>query len=187
MEIKEMLIQAINDAVAETFATVLSLTCVIKDRPAGWSSDSIQKPVVASIGMAGMLEGSLVLIFPDQSACKIVSIMLGSEYKEVNQDVLDGSGEMANILAGGLKTRLSNTEYKFDISIPMVLQSKDPLNIARLQKFEAIELYAQSQGFDFAISLFYSIITDAKVSEAKEYEKKVKAKIAADSLKDMIK
>ncbi len=84
----------------------------------------LEKNLVGFIGLTGLLEGSVAVCFNDSSACAMVSKMLDTEVTRDSPDVVDGVGEIANIIAGGAKNRLSQTEYKCDISIPTVIEGK---------------------------------------------------------------
>lgn len=184
MELKAILRGALLDSVAETFASILSVIPSVKDS-SGVLDINEKNCVVASIGLAGTLEGSLTLIFSGQVACKMVSRMLSSELTEITQDVLDGSGEMVNILAGGIKTRLDNTGYSFELSIPSVLHLNDSMEIARLQHTEVMHLAVSAGELVFSIILSFAIKKD-RDKEAGHFEVKRKQD-ASQSLRDIIK
>lgn len=81
--------------------------------------------VSAFIGLSGPGTGGVVLSFPEDVACKVVSRMLGEEIKEVNQDVSDGLGELVNIITGNAKR--SCVKYGFQgisLSLPNVVVGK---------------------------------------------------------------
>jgi CheY-specific phosphatase CheX len=48
--------------------------------------------------------------------------MLGEDDSEIDSDLLDGVGELVNMIAGTAKTTLGNGDYHFDLSIPAVLE-----------------------------------------------------------------
>jgi chemotaxis protein CheX len=81
--------------------------------------------ISAIIGISGSGTGGVVMSFPKEVACKIVSRMLGEKVTEVNQDVSDGLGELVNIITGNAKRGL--VKHGFDnlsVSLPNVIVGK---------------------------------------------------------------
>lgn len=75
------------------------------------------------IGLAGETTGSVVLSFSRDTAIKIISIFAGHTYQALGSDVLDGVGELINIVAGNAKKDL--IEFKIVISLPGVITGND--------------------------------------------------------------
>ncbi len=75
------------------------------------------------IGLSGEAQGSICLSFPKVIALKVVSALLGMEIKIIGDEVADGVGELANIVAGNAKQHLTN--YNLSISLPKVVIGKD--------------------------------------------------------------
>ncbi len=75
--------------------------------------------VSALIGLAGETSGAVVLSFSHDTALKIVSRMEGVEHHFLGAEVLDGVGELVNIIAGNAKKDLN--EFKILISLPGVI------------------------------------------------------------------
>ena len=75
--------------------------------------------ISAIIGLAGETVGAVVLSFSRESAIKIVSKLADKEYRLLSNEVLDGVGEMINIIAGNAKKDL--TEFRIEISLPGVI------------------------------------------------------------------
>jgi chemotaxis protein CheX len=71
------------------------------------------------IGLAGETTGSVVLSFSRDTAIKIVSKFAGHAYQALGSDVLDGVGELINIVAGNAKKDL--IDFKIVISLPGVI------------------------------------------------------------------
>ncbi len=81
--------------------------------------------ISAIIGISGSGTGAVVVSFPEDVACKIVSRMLGEEITEVNQDVSDGLGELVNIITGNAKRGLVKYGFKdLSLSLPNVVVGK---------------------------------------------------------------
>ncbi len=81
--------------------------------------------ISAMVGITGSGSGGVVLSFPEDVACKIVSRMLGEEITELNQDVYDGLGELVNIITGNAKRGLVRYGYHdLALSLPNVVVGK---------------------------------------------------------------
>jgi chemotaxis protein CheX len=75
--------------------------------------------VSAIIGLAGDTIGAVVLSFNRDTAIKIVSKFSGNNYVALSKEVIDGVGELVNILAGNAKKDL--LDFRIDISLPGVV------------------------------------------------------------------
>lgn len=71
------------------------------------------------IGLAGETRGAVVLSFSRETAIHIVSVFAGQPYQTLTNEVLDGVGELINIIAGNAKKDL--LEYRIEISLPGVI------------------------------------------------------------------
>lgn len=79
--------------------------------------------VSAIIGLAGDTIGALVLSFTRETAIEMVSRFEGKPYIALGAEILDGVGEMVNIIAGNAKKDLE--DYKISISLPGVITGND--------------------------------------------------------------
>lgn len=75
------------------------------------------------IGLSGGAKGMVSMSFPKASALKVTNKFMGSDYNEINKDVIDGIGELANIVAGNAKKGL--TEFNISISLPNVIMGEN--------------------------------------------------------------
>jgi chemotaxis protein CheX len=78
--------------------------------------------VSGMIGLAGETTGAVVLSFSRETAMKMVSKMEGKEYMALGKEVLDGVGELVNIIAGNAKKGLA--DFRIAISLPGVITGK---------------------------------------------------------------
>lgn len=77
---------------------------------------------LSQAGSQGLITGSVVVSFPNSLARRIVSRLMGEDAETLPKDLLmDGIGEVANMVGGGAKRLLAGTSYRFDISTPTVL------------------------------------------------------------------
>ena len=71
------------------------------------------------IGLAGETVGAVVLSFSRETAIKMVSKMESKNYLALGQEVIDGVGELINIIAGNAKQGLE--DFRINISLPGVI------------------------------------------------------------------
>ncbi|MDR2756775.1 MAG: chemotaxis protein CheX [Planctomycetaceae bacterium] len=113
-----------------TNSTIMSVEscfqmCDLKMRVVGITKIPIHlpdAPVTGMIGLSGKCTGFLSLTMPNRVATLAVSGFSMEEYTTVNAQVVDGVGEITNIIAGGLKTKLYNTPWMINnITVPSVI------------------------------------------------------------------
>ena len=78
----------------------------------------------ATMGLCGEKEGLLVLSLESSLARQVVAAMLGEDESEIDGDLLDGVGELTNMIAGSAKTELGKAGYHFNLSIPAVIEGE---------------------------------------------------------------
>ncbi|MCL2878162.1 MAG: chemotaxis protein CheX [Acidobacteria bacterium] len=99
--------------------------CELKVHVVGITKIPIQLPkafITGLIGLSGKCTGFISISMPERVATHAVSKLSMEEYKTINAQVVDGIGEITNIVAGGLKTKLFNTPWTVNhITIPSVI------------------------------------------------------------------
>jgi chemotaxis protein CheX len=73
------------------------------------------------IGMAGAWIGSVSISCDASVGCKVASLMLGMEFSEVGEEVLDALSEITNMIAGNFKTEVEPSLGPLGLSIPTVV------------------------------------------------------------------
>jgi chemotaxis protein CheX len=74
------------------------------------------------IGLSGKAQGTVVVGLGREAALKIAEIMLQERPSEINADIVDAVGELANIIAGRAKSELE--PLNMSISLPSVIIGK---------------------------------------------------------------
>jgi len=99
--------------------------CDMKVRVVGVTKIPVQLPeanITGLIGLSGKCTGFISLAMPERVATLAVSGLLMEEHKTINAQVVDGVGEITNVIAGGIKTKLYNTPWMVNnITIPSVI------------------------------------------------------------------
>ena len=70
------------------------------------------------LGLAGDLCGLLSIHCPETLALAATGNLLGIEIERVDDDVRDAIGEIANMIAGGVKSALAGDDMSLELSIP---------------------------------------------------------------------
>jgi chemotaxis protein CheX len=104
-------------ALQEIFSVMFKEKAEIVDH-----AHNLDSPHISSVvGFTGRLSGLLALHFSADMACRMASRLLGTAVTQPDENVRDAVAELSNMLAGGLKKRLSGTDNMFKISIPTVI------------------------------------------------------------------
>lgn len=101
----------------DVFSTMLmvDLECeqVIED-----TNCDIQSNLTSMIGLGGGLRGLLAIHCPAAVAKNITGAFLGMDIDELNDDVKDAIGEIANMVAGNLKVSYARIDTNIELAIP---------------------------------------------------------------------
>jgi chemotaxis protein CheX len=86
---------------------------------------SFHETLSAMVGLAGSHSGVLAIHCPKELAIRITSSMLGMEVTEVDEDVNDALGEIANMIGGDVKHIFSPKGGDLNLSTPTVIYGSD--------------------------------------------------------------
>lgn len=81
------------------------------------------------LGLGGEATGAIVLNFPETVATRMVGRFVGEEFSSLNAGVVDGVGELTNIIAGDAKNRLVQKGYKFEIGLPKIVTGRSYITV----------------------------------------------------------
>ena len=88
--------------------------------------DSLAKGDISGIiGLTGSATGSLALSFSEAAILKIVSNMLGENFKTMSADIKDAVGEITNMISGVARKNLEVEGFYIQAAIPTVVTGKD--------------------------------------------------------------
>ncbi|MCE0482985.1 MAG: chemotaxis protein CheX [Methylacidiphilales bacterium] len=112
----------IDDAAITVFDTMLAIDLQPSDRGARFKPGVSQ--VVGTVGIAGSVTAVLCLRVTESFACHAATGMLGIEPGEavLESDVNDAIGELANIMAGKLKSCLRTPGRPCSLSLPAIMR-----------------------------------------------------------------
>ena len=92
-----------------------------RGRPFVKSGAAAKGDISGVIGLAGEATGSVAVTFPAILARRIYVNMVGQEAADLNAEVRDAVGEIANMIAGGAKATLAQQGFDFRIAIPSIV------------------------------------------------------------------
>lgn len=123
MSVSSPLLAALVSATEEVFDTMLAIP--LSARPAATGPLEAPANIVATVAFAGHRKGLVVVYTSTAAARRITSSMLGIPLQDVNGEVPDAIGEIANMVAGTFRNRLAAVEPRSDISVPAVTIGSD--------------------------------------------------------------
>ncbi|MCA9408225.1 MAG: chemotaxis protein CheX [Candidatus Omnitrophica bacterium] len=151
MDLKENLSNFLQQSINESFSTTVNITPQLTE-----SFPNLEEScLIASIGFTGSIEGTFSISLPDSSACKIVSRMINAEIAKVDNDVVDGIAEQINMIAGGVKMKMKETEDDFDISIPTIILGNRMVVLTEFGNTTKISQNYQNDGIIFSVTVVY--------------------------------
>lgn len=107
----------------EIFSTMIFMPISPK-APLAEGKEVLDCHVSAMIGLSGDFNSMLSIHCSGKVGMAITGEMLGMEVEEVNDDVKDTLGEIANMLAGGLKESFAAENINLELSIPTTVAGK---------------------------------------------------------------
>ena len=116
MDISEKIIEATSEIFSSMVMMEITVNGEIRH-----SMAPLTNSITGVIGLAGTHKGVLAMHFPNSVAMAITGSFLGMDVEEVNEDVEDAVGELANMLGGSVKSILSDKGRDIDLSLPTVI------------------------------------------------------------------
>lgn len=88
--------------------------------------DTIAKGDVSGvIGLAGDVQGTISVTFTEICILAIVTNLFGEKVTEVNKEIADAVGEIANMISGQARQKLEGMGLNLKAAIPTVVMGKD--------------------------------------------------------------
>lgn len=106
-------------SVTETFQSMMDCE-VTHGKPFPTEDDGQSDNIIGIIGLSGTAQGNLAIKFPAETAKAVVGSLVGTDFTVIDSSVVDGVGELVNIIAGNAKVKFQN--HKISISLPTVLR-----------------------------------------------------------------
>ncbi len=121
---RRTIINAVTTATTSVYSMMANLE-VEPQEPEDHADPEPVNGVVAVLGFTGDWLGTGMLYCSERFACRVGSAMIMTEVSEVNGDVLDGIGEMANMILGNFKEAMETHVGPLQLSVPTVVYGKN--------------------------------------------------------------
>lgn len=109
-------------SICNTFETMCHLPVTV-GKPERKTNREPRADVSSVIGFSGGAAGSVVMDFSFDVASKLASAFAGTEMNQDHPDFADALGELANMVAGGAKSKFEG--LNISISLPNVIVGKN--------------------------------------------------------------
>lgn len=118
---KNAIVNGLQEATEGVFSTMLALEVVFGKYYMLTNPLAQTDEIIAVIGLAGEWIGTASVCCSARMACRMASQMLGAEFAEVDEEVLDAISEVANMIVGSFKTNAEEHLGPLGLSIPTVI------------------------------------------------------------------
>ncbi|MEH0019084.1 MAG: chemotaxis protein CheX [Desulfobacter sp.] len=85
----------------------------------------VQGDITGVLEISGDLQGTAAISFSEKSILGIVSAMFGEEMTEINDEITDAVGEISNMIAGHVTTKIAELDKKIKVKFVKVVIGKD--------------------------------------------------------------
>ncbi len=154
----------IGQAIRETFSSVLSLNLQITDIQSG----SVQNPPRNVSGFVVLrnpkIQGTFSIGFPNQTALQIFSSFYGAKIEQIDERVIEGVGEITNMVYGVLKKRLNEEGLNLQMFIPFIVVGNEFSHLKDQGSAKAVTIHFGSNEGSFWVEL--NVQKQAKVKKA---------------------
>ena len=107
----------IAESTKEIFSSMVMME-VTEGEPRQKVVTHLTHSISGTVGLGGSYKGMIAIHIPEPVALAITTNFLGLEVGEIDDDVQDAVGELANMLAGNVKAALSEGGSDIKLSLP---------------------------------------------------------------------
>ncbi|MBF0187535.1 MAG: chemotaxis protein CheX [Magnetococcales bacterium] len=111
--------------------------------------------MTAIVGYTGAIRGGIHLSSNLQTALKLAGHLADERFNDINESVIDSFGEIANMIAGGIQTRLSKDLENIDLTPPEIIFGSD-YGIRYSNGLSSISEQFTSSFGSFTVECFFS-------------------------------
>jgi len=116
--------QHIIESTQEIFSSMIMLD-VTPGEPYKRNNSMLTDSISGIIGLAGNIKGLLAIHLPTQVALAVTTAFLGMDVEEIDDDVRDAIGELANMLGGNLKSAIDPKGSEIQLSMPSCVSGEE--------------------------------------------------------------
>lgn len=116
--------QHIIESTQEIFSSMIMLD-IAPGEPFKRNDDCLRNSISGIIGLAGTTKGLLAIHLSNDAALAVTTAFLGMDVDQINEDVRDAVGELANMLGGSLKAVLDPNGSDIQLSMPSAIHGEE--------------------------------------------------------------
>jgi chemotaxis protein CheX len=145
-------------SITEVFENMLECTPEMGDARVA-ENESQSTDLVGIIGLSGTAKATVAVRLPVPTALALVSKLLGTKMKCVDSLLVDGVGELANIVAGNAKSKFA--DQSLSLSLPTVVRGSI-LKSSNTKDCEWLEVPFTSPLGDFSLAISFKPLSVAE-------------------------
>ncbi len=139
------------ESITEVFESMLGSP--VKVERIGIPDKSSEKPeIIGLIGLSGSAQGIVAVKLPENTALALISRMVGADFNSIDSSVIDGVGELVNIIAGNAKAKF--TGHMMSLSLPTVVRGSI-YKLKSLEDFIWIAVFFESEFGKFSMEVSF--------------------------------
>lgn len=149
----------IKEAVKEMFSAYLVMEVEPGPTVQKKEDDDYRPPsseVTVVINFSGGIHGGIHLAAPLHAAIELASSFSGESYDTIFGEAGDGFGELANIIAGGVQTRLGTGFGNINLTPPTLITGTD-YKMQYKSNFDSVKQYFKCEAGLFFVEFFFYV------------------------------
>jgi chemotaxis protein CheX len=143
--------QHISESTQEIFSSMIMLE-VKPGEPFNRNKSMLKDSISGIIGLAGNTKGLLAIHLPTSVALAVTTAFLGMDVAEIDEDVRDAIGELANMLGGSIKSAIDPKGSEIQLSMPSSISGEE-YSIDCIADAEEITVPFELDGATFLVEL----------------------------------
>jgi len=143
--------EKIIESTLEIFTSMVMMDIIVSEK-VNEDNRLLGNTITGVVGLAGTHKGVLAVHIPYAVAFAITGNFLGIEVNEMNEDVEDAIGEIANMLGGNVKSILSENGRDINLSLPSTVSGKE-YGFHTIKGAERILILFESESGIFRVEL----------------------------------
>ncbi len=149
-------VQLINPFIEATLHVLetMAFTKVTVGKPFLKKDKIARGDVSGVIGLTGQASGTISVSFTEQCILAVVSNMFGEEMTELNDEVQDAVGEIANMISGQARQKLETMGKSLKAAIPTVITGKGH-TITHITNHPIMAIPFTTDQGEFTIEVFF--------------------------------
>ncbi len=143
--------EQIAEATREIFSSMIMLEVTAKEATKR-TDPAFSNSISGMVGLAGTVRGNLSIHLPATVATAVTTAFLGMEVESIDDDVCDAIGELANMLAGAVKTAIDPSGSDIKLSMPSTVYG-DTYSLDCLDCGISVQVPFDLDGTEFSVEL----------------------------------